>query len=117
MIAVNIEMTPAEGRADDYFSMAKSLRPDAEQIDGFISVERFESVTTPGKLVSISFWRDEASLRQWRIHDAHGMAQKAGRSGIFDDYRVRIGNISRDYGLTDRAQAPKSLMRPRDQMA
>ena len=110
MIAVIIEMIPADGRADEYFSVAKRLRPDAEKIDGFISVERFESVTTPGKLVSISFWRDEEALRQWRIHDNHGMAQKAGRSGIFDDYRVRIGNIFRDYSLTDRAQAPESLI-------
>lgn len=109
MIAVIIELTPAEGRAEDYFSMAKRLRPDAEKIDGFISVERFESVTTPGKFVSISFWRDEESLRQWRIHDDHGMAQKAGRSGIFDGYRVRVGNVFRDYSLTDRAQAPESL--------
>ena len=105
MIAVIIEMTPAEGRADEYFSIAKRLKDDVATIDGFISVERFESVTQPGKLVSISFWRDEAALRQWRLHDRHQLAQGAGRGGIFTDYRVRIASVIRDYGLTDRAQA------------
>lgn len=105
MIAVIIELTPAEGRADDYFSMAKRLKADVETIDGFISVERFESVTQPGKFVSISFWRDEEALRSWRIHGRHQVAQRAGREGIFTDYRVRVAGVLRDYSMTERAQA------------
>ncbi len=114
MIAVIIEMITADGRTDDYFAMAKWLRPDAEKIDGFISVERFESVSQPGKLVSISFWRDHEALRKWRTHDNHGVAQKAGRGGILDNYRVRIAEVFRDYTQSDRAQAPESVDSPAD---
>lgn len=107
MIAVIFEVTPAEGRAPDYFSMAMSLKADVEAVDGFISVERFESVTTPGKYVSLSFWRDEEALQNWRRHGRHRMMQKAGRESVFADYRLRIAGVIRDYGMNERAEAPE----------
>ena len=106
MIAVIFELIPAEGRASDYFSMAMSLKADVESMDGFISVERFESVTTPGKFVSLSFWRDEEALQRWREQGRHRAMQVAGRAGVFADYRLRIASVIRDYGMTDRAEAP-----------
>ncbi|SFE04830.1 Heme-degrading monooxygenase HmoA [Sulfitobacter brevis] len=106
MIAVIFEVFPAEGRRTDYLDMAAKMRPLVEQIDGFISVERFESLTTPGKLLSISFFRDEAALEEWRKLTAHRGAQKAGREGIFSDYHLRIAHVMRDYGMFERDQAP-----------
>ena len=106
MIAVIFEVFPAEGRRADYLEMAAKMRPLVEQIDGFISVERFESLTTPGKLLSISFFRDEAALEEWRKLAAHRGAQKAGREGIFSDYHLRISHVMRDYGMFERDQAP-----------
>lgn len=106
MIAVIFEVFPAEGRKDGYLAMAAGMRALAERIDGFISVERFESLTTPGKLLSISFWRDEAALDAWRRLEAHREAQAAGREAMFADYRLRVAGVIRDYGMTDRAQAP-----------
>ena len=106
MIAVIFEVEPANGRMDHYLDMAAEMRPLVDQIDGFISVERFESLTQPGKLVSLSFFRDEAALDEWRRLAAHRKAQSAGRSGMFADYRLRIAHVMRDYGLHDRAEAP-----------
>lgn len=110
MIAVIFEVTPAEGRAADYFSMAMQLKADVEQADGFISVERFESVTRPGKFVSLSFWRDEEALQKWRAHGRHQMMQKAGRGGVFADYRLRVSSVIRDYGMSERAEAPEDAV-------
>jgi heme-degrading monooxygenase HmoA len=106
MIAVIFEVWPAEGRKDDYLGLAASLRRDLEKSDGFISVERFESLTEPGKLLSLSIWRDEAAVRAWRTNSAHRPAQQAGRGGIFADYRLRVASVVRDYGMNERAQAP-----------
>jgi len=106
MIAVIFEVWPAEGRKDDYLGLAASLRRDLERIDGFISVERFESLTEPGKLLSLSFWRDEAAVAAWRNVERHRAAQKRGREGVFRDYRLRIAGVVRDYGMTERAEAP-----------
>lgn len=106
MIAVIFEVWPsAEGRAH-YLELAAALRPLLDQIDGFISIERFSSLSDPGKLLSLSFFRDEAALAQWRQLEAHRAAQAEGRHGVFDDYRLRIAAVVRDYGMTDRAQAP-----------
>src|SRR3954469_15364287 len=102
MIAVIFELWPAEGRAEDYFALAGALKSKLEAIDGFISVERFASVTEPGKFVSISFWRDEEAVRQWRNNAEHRAAQDAGRNGIFRDYRLRVAAVLRDYGIADR---------------
>ena len=110
MIAVIFELEPAEGALDTYMEHAMRLRPELEKIDGFISVERFESLTTPGKLVSLSFWRDETALDAWRNHADHRCSQAAGRDGLFAGYRLRVAGVIRDYGLTDRAQAPSDSL-------
>ena len=106
MIAVIFEVWPSEGQAPQYFDMAAALRPALEQIDGFVSIERFESLTTPGKYLSLSFWRDEEALRAWRNVEGHRIAQARGRGGVFADYRLRVAGVMRDYGMHDRAQAP-----------
>jgi len=106
MIAVIFEVFPAAGARDDYLAMAAALKPQLEQADGFISIERFESLYTPGKLLSLQFWRDEESLAKWRNVSEHRAAQLQGRAGMFDDYRLRIAGVIRDYGMNDRAQAP-----------
>ncbi|MEM7525058.1 MAG: antibiotic biosynthesis monooxygenase [Pseudomonadota bacterium] len=106
MIAVIFEVFPKSDQKDAYLAMAAEMRPLVESIDGFISVERFESLTTPGKLLSVSFFRDEAALDEWRALTRHRSAQKAGRERMFDDYRLRVASIIRDYGMEDRAEAP-----------
>jgi heme-degrading monooxygenase HmoA len=106
MIAVIFEVWPADNRRADYLAMAADLRADLVSIDGFISVERFQSLTEPNKLLSLSFWRDEEAVARWRNHRAHRKSQAAGRSEIFSDYRLRIAQVLRDYGLRDRSQAP-----------
>jgi heme-degrading monooxygenase HmoA len=107
MIAVVFEVWPASGRKDDYLAIAATLRSELERIDGFISVERFQSLTDPGKLLSLSFWRDEEAVRRWRNETRHRESQASGRGGIFADYRLRIASVVRDYGMTQRAQAPE----------
>jgi heme-degrading monooxygenase HmoA len=104
MIAVIFEVWPA--RREDYLDIAAALRPRLEEIDGFISVERFESITEKGKMLSLSFFRDEAAVQAWRNVAEHRVAQAKGRGGVFSDYRLRIAGVIRDYGMTDRAQAP-----------
>ncbi|MBI2312302.1 MAG: antibiotic biosynthesis monooxygenase [Betaproteobacteria bacterium] len=106
MIAVIFELWPAEGRTTEYFEMAAALKADLETIDGFISVERFESLSTPGKYLSLSFWRDEDAVRRWRNLDGHRAAQANGRGGVFADYRLRVASVMRDYGLIERGEAP-----------
>ena len=107
MIAVIFEVWPADGRKDDYLELAARLKSELERMDGFISVERFQSLTDPDKLLSLSFWRDEAAVTGWRQYAAHRAAQSAGRAGIFRDYRLRVAAVVRDYGLdTRRDQAP-----------
>lgn len=106
MIAVIFELWPAQGAGARYFDIAASLRDDLEDIDGFISVERFESVSTPGKFVSLSFWRDEAAVAAWRNRPPHRTAQAEGRASVLADYRLRVAQVLRDYGPQERAQAP-----------
>ena len=106
MIVVIFEVWPARGRADEYFALAASLRADLDTIDGFISIERFESVTNRGKFVSISFWRDEEAVRAWRNVEGHRHAQAEGRGGIFTDYRIRVASVIRDYGMQARNEIP-----------
>src|SRR5689334_16257925 len=106
MIAVIFEVWPAPGRADEYFGLAASLKSDLEKIDGFVSIERFESITNRGKFLSISFWRDEAAVQAWRNIESHRRAQTAGRAGIFADYRLRVASVIRDYGMQARDEAP-----------
>ncbi|MEL7099537.1 MAG: antibiotic biosynthesis monooxygenase [Pseudomonadota bacterium] len=106
MIAVIFEVTPAEGRKAEYLDIAAAMRPMVDEVEGFISVERFQSLTTPEKLLSLSFFEDEAAVKRWRELAAHRGAQAKGRDGLFADYRLRIAGVIRDYGLHDRAEAP-----------
>jgi heme-degrading monooxygenase HmoA len=106
MVAVIFEFTPAPGRFPDYMALVETLKPDLANADGFLSLERFESITTPDKFVSLQFWRDEASVQKWRNVQKHREAQKKGRAGIFASYRLRIAGVIRDYTMDSRAQAP-----------
>jgi heme-degrading monooxygenase HmoA len=106
MIAVIFELTPADGHRQEYLDIAAQLRSLLDGIDGFISIERFESLTAPGKILSLSFWRDEDAVAQWRNMEWHRIAQARGRATVFDDYRLRVASVSRDYGMREREQAP-----------
>lgn len=114
MIAIIFEVEPAEGAMDSYLDHAARLRPMLAEMDGFISVERFESLTTPGKLLSLSFWRDEAAVSAWRNHSVHREYQSMGRGGMFAGYRLRVAGIIRDYGMHDRAEAPEDSLEAHD---
>ena len=107
MIAVIFEVIPNPSRKQEYLDIAAKLFPLLVEIDGFLSIERFESLTEKGKMLSLSFWRDEQSVRQWRRLEMHRAAQKKGRNEIFENYRLRIAEVSRDYGMVRREQAPK----------
>jgi heme-degrading monooxygenase HmoA len=106
MIAVIFEVWPAEGRRDEYLGIAASLRDELERVPGFVSVERFESLTTPGKMLSLSVFEDEEAVAAWRRTARHRAAQEAGRAGVFAGYRLRVASVIRDYGMADRDQAP-----------
>jgi heme-degrading monooxygenase HmoA len=106
MIAVIFEVEPHPERRQDYLDIAAALKAPLEAIDGFLSIERFESLSRPGRILSLSFWRDEAAVAAWRELEPHRRAQSSGRSEIFADYRLRVAGVIRDYGLADRAQAP-----------
>jgi len=106
MIAVIFEVMPGEGQSDVYLETAAALLPSLESMDGFISIERFQSLTQPGKILSLSFWRDEQAVAQWRNTEVHRIAQAKGRGGVFRDYRLRVAEVLRDYGLHERDQAP-----------
>lgn len=106
MIVVVFEAIPAPGKWDGYLDIAASLKPELSKIEGFVSIERFRSISHPEKVLSLSFWKDEESVAKWRNVELHRIAQQAGRKTVFDDYRLRIGSILRDYGMNERAQAP-----------
>jgi len=114
MIAIIFEVEPAPGRKDEYLDIAAAMRPLVEQIDGFISVERFQSLSDPKKLLSISLFRDEAAVTEWRQLAKHRRAQATGRSGVFADYRLRVAHVIRDYGMFDRDQAPQDSLAAHD---
>lgn len=106
MLAVIFEVTPLPGRDQRYFDIAAALRPALERIDGFVSVERFESLARPGVFLSLSYWRDEQAIACWRNEACHRGGQREGREAVFSDYRIRVMTSLRDYGMHDRAQAP-----------
>jgi len=106
MIAVIFEVEPHPDKRDAYLDLAAELRPHLMEIDGFISVERFESLTQPGKILSLSFWRDEEAVSEWRRLETHRRAQTKGRRIHFKDYRLRVADVMRDYGMNERAEAP-----------
>jgi heme-degrading monooxygenase HmoA len=107
MIVVIFEVWPADGQRETYLALAAALKEELSAMDGFISIERFQSLSEPHKLLSLSFWRDEAAVRAWRNRPTHRATQGRGRDGVFDDYRLRVAAVVRDYGLADRAQAPE----------
>jgi len=106
MIAVIFEVYPAEGKVEEYLGIASDLKPQLEKIDGFISIERFSSLVDEGKVLSLSFWRDEEAIKEWRNLETHRHAQEKGRGGVFSNYRLRVANVSRDYGMDNREEAP-----------
>ena len=107
MIAVIFEVWPRAGRMHEYLDIAGALRAQLDEIDGFISIERFESLAEPGKILSLSFFRDEAAVAVWRNVLAHRRAQAKGRAEVFANYRLRIAGVIRDYGMHEREQAPQ----------
>ena len=107
MLAVIFEFEPVADRKQDYLQFAAELGQELDGIDGFISIERFESLTQPGKLLSLSFWRDETAVSTWRNLEKHRAAQRAGRNGIMSDYRLRVASVVRDYDMQDRSAAPE----------
>lgn len=107
MIAVIFESQPFPEKKQAYLNAATTLKEHLALIDGFISIERFESLAQPGKLLALSFWRDEAAVETWRNQEHHRRVQDHSRRTIFEDYRLRVANVIRDYGLRDRAQAPQ----------
>jgi heme-degrading monooxygenase HmoA len=107
MIAVIFELWPSPGQQAVYFDLASQLRPELDTVDGFISIERFESIASPGKYLSLSFWRDEACVQQWRNLETHRSAQSQGRAGVLTNYRLRVAHVMRDYGLHERSEVPQ----------
>jgi heme-degrading monooxygenase HmoA len=114
MIAVIFEVIPAPGRKQEYLDLAEKLRPQLEKLDGFVSIERFQSITNEGKMLSLSIWRDEEAVRRWRQFEGHRLAQAKGRAGIFTDYRLRVASVVRDYGMFERSQAPADSLAVHD---
>src|SRR5690348_6285163 len=106
MIAVIFELVPLPDKRQEYLAYAADLVSSLKAVDGFITVERFESLSEPGKLLSLSIWRDEAAVSAWRNQEMHRLAQAAGRERIFAGYRLRVAAVLRDYGMHDRGQAP-----------
>jgi heme-degrading monooxygenase HmoA len=117
MIAVLFEVTPLPGQEARYFDIAAMLHKHLRAINGFVSVERFQSLTRPGVYLSLSYWRDEAAVRAWRNHANHRTGQVEGRAAVFSDYRIRVVQVLRDYTQTQREEAPidsnEALLAPR----
>jgi heme-degrading monooxygenase HmoA len=109
MHAVIFEVEPEPDRVQEYLDIAARLRPELEKIDSFLSIERFRSLSREGKILSLSFWRDEEAVRHWRQHAQHHEAQLAGRDHVFHDYRLRVAAVVRDYGMHERQEAPQQM--------
>ncbi|MDC5819159.1 antibiotic biosynthesis monooxygenase family protein [Vibrio europaeus] len=107
MIAVIFEVQVAEGKTSEYLDIANELRPLLSEIEGFISIERFQSLSNEGKVLSLSFWRDENAIQEWRRLESHRLAQSKGRNGVFESYRLRVASVLRDYGMDERSEAPQ----------
>jgi heme-degrading monooxygenase HmoA len=114
MILVVFEVEPRLGARGEYLATAQALGAELERVPGFVSVERFESLSRPGKLLSLSVWRDEAALKAWREVAVHRSAQRRGREELFANYRLRVATVTRDYGLTDRTAAPEDSRKIHD---
>ena len=109
MIAVIFEVTLKENGKDRYLEIAGDLKVLLSEMDGFISIERFQSISNPSRYLSLSFWRDENSVKLWRKQLAHREAQREGRNSLFEDYRLRVANVLRDYGMDNREQSPVDI--------
>lgn len=107
MIVVIFEVEIAEGKTAEYLDIANEIRPLLKEVDGFISIERFKSLTNDDKILSLSFWRDEGAIQEWRSLESHRFAQSKGRDGVFENYRLRVAGVIRDYGMFDRSEAPE----------
>lgn len=107
MIAVIFEVQVAEGKTAEYLDIASELKPLLSDIDGFISIERFQSLTNDSKVLSLSFWRDEEAIQEWRNLESHRFAQSKGGGGVFESYRLRVAGVIRDYGMDIRSETPK----------
>jgi heme-degrading monooxygenase HmoA len=107
MIAVIFEVVPAAGKRREYLDLAAQLRPELDKLDGFVSIERFASLSDEGKILSLSFWRDEDAVKRWRNLESHRAAQARGRGGVFAQYRLRVAGVIRDYGMNVRKEAPQ----------
>jgi heme-degrading monooxygenase HmoA len=107
MIVVIFEVAPADGQRDRYLDIAASLKPLLSEIPGFISIERFQSLADPGKILSLSFFADEDAVTRWRNTASHREAQALGRASVFKDYRLRVASILRDYGMSEREDVPE----------
>jgi heme-degrading monooxygenase HmoA len=105
-VAVIFEVIPAENHMEEYLDIAQQLLPQLNKIEGFVSIERFSSLNTPGKILSLSYWRDEEAVRAWRNTEDHRWAQTKGRNEVFRDYKLRVVNVIREYGMHDRLEAP-----------
>lgn len=114
MIAVIFEVWPQDGHRNEYLDIAAALRPMLAEIEGFISIERFESLSEPGKILSLSYWRDDKAIEGWRSFELHRSAQAKGRAYVFQDYRLRVATVIRDYGMNDRDQAPEDSRQVHD---
>lgn len=114
MVAVIFEAFPADGKWEEYLDIAASLRPELDKIEGFVSIERFQSIANPDKVLSLSFWNDEKCVEQWRNIEMHRQAQQAGIASVFDDYRLRVANVLRDYGMQERVEAPSDSIKIHD---
>ena len=114
MIAVIFEVFPTKGKLQEYLDMAAKLSAELEKIDGFISIERFASLVEEEKILSLSFWRDEEAIEAWRKIESHRVAQEKGRGGVFINYRIRVADVSRDYGMRNREQAPSDSKKRHD---
>jgi len=106
MIAVIFEVQIKQGKQEEYLQIAADLKAHLAGVEGFISIERFASLSEEGKLCSLSFWEDEASVQQWREFDIHRLAQAKGKAEIFADFRIRVAEVLRDYGMKSRQEAP-----------
>jgi heme-degrading monooxygenase HmoA len=96
MFSVIFEVHPQEGKKEEYLGLAKHLKPLLEAIHGFIDNERFESKRKQGWVLSPSTWRDEKSVVRWRTEAEHHAVQEKGRYEIFEDYRLRVGEVISD---------------------
>jgi heme-degrading monooxygenase HmoA len=111
MLAVIFEVTPRAGHTATYLDAAAALLPQLQTIEGFVSIERFQSLSQPDRLLSLSYWRDEDAVRRWRNLELHRRSQRLGRELVFADYRLRVAAVLRDYGMFDRAEAPDDSQR------